>query len=103
MAQGSIVSASVVVRRNPEVTGREMREGEGVLLLHMRTGAYHRLNRTGALIWRFLDEPVRFDELQRRLLDELHDAPVTLAEDLTAHVADMARRDLVLLQPQAVP
>jgi hypothetical protein len=103
MSSRSILHASVVVRRNPEVTGRDMREGEGVLLLHTRTGAYHRLNRTGALIWRFLDEPVRFDTLQRRLLDEIPDAPAEFAEDLNAHVADMAGRDLVLLQPQALP
>lgn len=91
------VTEATVVRRNPRVAGRDFREGEGAVLLHMKTGAYHRLNPTGALIWQMLDRPARFDELERRLRDGLEDPDAVLAADLAAYIVDLAGRDLVHL------
>jgi hypothetical protein len=87
--------SGTVLRRNAAVTMRELSEGAGVLLMHTRTGAYHRLNRTGATIWRALVEPIPFEELERRLLGEFEGAPALLADDLAAYIADLAGRDLI--------
>jgi hypothetical protein len=95
--------ASHIVSRNPAIVERVMREEAGVLLLNTWSGAYYRLNRIGALVWRLLDEPIRCDELERRVRVELADAPQTLTEELADHVADLARRDLVHLQPPMAP
>lgn len=91
------VTGATIVRRNLRVTGRDFREGEGAVLLHTETGAYHRLNPTGAHIWHMLDQPTRFDELERRLRNGLEDPDALLAADLAAYIADLAGRDLVHL------
>ena len=93
------VTGATVVRRNPAVTGRDFREGEGAVLLHTETGSYHRLNPTGSLIWRLLEEPTRFEELERRLRSDVEAADAALTADLAAYIADLAGRALVLLEP----
>lgn len=89
---------SLLVRRNPGVAARELKDAEGALLLHRASGAYHRLNRTGALIWRALERPARLEEIERRLREQLADDPPTLADDLAAYVSDLAGRHLVVLE-----
>ncbi len=92
------LTGATLVRRNPNVAGRDLQEGEGAVLLHTETGAYHRLNPTGALIWRMLEEPARFEELERRLRGDLVEPPLLVSEDLAAYIADLAGRDLVHLE-----
>lgn len=92
------LTGATVVRRNPAVTGRDFREGEGAVLLHTRTGSYHRLNPTGARIWSLLEEPARFDALERRFRSQVEEADATLTADLVAYIADLAGRDLVHLE-----
>jgi hypothetical protein len=87
--------SGTVLRRNPAVTMRELSEGAGVLLINTRTGAYHRLNRTGAVIWRALVEPTPFEELERRLVREFEGGPAMMTNDLAAYIADLAGRELV--------
>lgn len=101
MESGSELIGATLVRRNPRVVGRELHAGVGALLLHTETGAYHRLNRTGAFIWQVLEEPARFDELERRLRSDVESAPALLREDLAAYVSELAGRDLVHLEPPA--
>jgi hypothetical protein len=92
-----VLSDATVVFRNREVAERSLeREGE-LLLLHRRSGAYCRLNRTGSAIWRHLEEPVRVDALESRLRAELGEAPESFRMDLTAYLSDLVRRDLVRL------
>jgi hypothetical protein len=97
------LTAGTVVRRNPSVAGRDFRENEGAVLLHTETGAYHRLNPTGARIWRMLDGPTRFDELERRLRGDLPEAAAMATADLAAYLGDLAGRDLVHLEPPPTP
>lgn len=92
-----------ILRRNSAVTARELVDGEGTLLLHTSTGAYHRLNRTGALIWRALELPIGLEELERRLRSDVGEAPFLLSEDLAAYVADLAGRDLIHLERPGNP
>jgi hypothetical protein len=92
------VTGATVVRRNPAVTGRDFREGEGAVLLHTETGAYHRLNPTGALIWGLLEEPLRFEELERRLRSRFDPAVAVPVADLADYVIELGGRDLVRLE-----
>lgn len=94
---------ATLVSRNPQIVGRELGDGGGTLLLHRTTGAYHRLNRTGGLVWLVLGEPIRFDELVRRVGSELVEAPALLTEDLAVYVTDLAARDLVHLDRPPIP
>ena len=99
MESGGELTGTTLVRRNARVVGRELHAGVGALLLHTETGAYHRLNRTGAFIWQMLEEPTRFDELELRLRSDVEDAPTLLRADLAAYVSELAGRDLVHLDP----
>ncbi len=83
-----------VVRRNPEVVARELRDGVGALLLHP-SGSYHKLNRTGAMIWSALEVPRSLDDLVERIRERLHDPPPHVSQDLAAYVTDLVGRDLV--------
>lgn len=94
------LAASVVVRRNEAVAERALRGGEGLLLLHRESGAYHRLNPTGTAIWRCLERPLRYDALERSLRANLTGVPESWAEDLKAYLLDLASRDLVRLMPE---
>ncbi|HET6361706.1 MAG TPA: PqqD family protein [Gemmatimonadota bacterium] len=72
-----------------------------MLLLHTSSGAYHRLNRTGAMIWHALAEPTPFADLERRILSEHEGARAMLPEDLAAYIADLVGRDLIHLDRES--
>ncbi len=44
-----------MIRKNPQVVYRTL-AGEGGVLLHLESGAYHGLYEVGTLIWGLLDE-----------------------------------------------
>lgn len=74
-----------------------MAEGRGTLLLHLDTDAYHRLNRTGSLIWDGLEGGARtVEELAERLASALGVEPATVRDDVSAYLSHLASRDLVL-------
>lgn len=93
----------VLVRRNPAVSKREIKGGEGALLLNRGTDAYHRLNRTGALIWDALAEPASLEEIERRVRGLIDAGSEDFAADVAAYVDELASRDLVLLAGDEIP
>jgi hypothetical protein len=92
-----MIDAETVLRRNPRVEYRSLGEGEGGVLLHLDTAAYHGVNEVGALIWRLLEDPRPFDELLEELRAELQDRPSTFEEEIGQFIGELAERDLVLL------
>jgi hypothetical protein len=72
-----------------------MGEGEGGVLLHLDTAAYHGLNEVGALIWRLLEEPKAFDTLLQELRDRLQELPPQFEEEIGQFVDELAQRGLV--------
>ncbi len=84
------------VRRNPRIVSQELGEGDGAVLLHMDTSAYHSLNPTGAWIWKHLEQPAMVGELLARFRDEVEDAPPTLSKDLLLFLQHLAHRELIL-------
>jgi hypothetical protein len=90
-----MIEATTVLRRNPRVEYRSMGEGEGGVLLHLDTAAYHGLNEVGALIWRLLEEPTAFDTLLQELRDRLQQVPPQFEEEIGQFVDELAERGLV--------
>ncbi len=78
------------------MVARELAEGEGALLLHLDTDAYHRLNRTGALLWEALASPATIPELAERLAAALGEEQGAVGEDVAGYVRALRSRDLVL-------
>jgi hypothetical protein len=91
----TMIEATTVLRRNPRVEYRSMGEGEGGVLLHLDTAAYHGLNEVGALIWRLLEEPTAFDTLLQELRDRLQQVPPQFEEEIGQFVDELAERGLV--------
>ena len=95
-----MIEATTVLRRNPRVEYRSMGEGEGGVLLHLDTAAYHGLNEVGALIWRLLEEPKAFDALLQELRDQLQEVPPQFDEEIGQFLGELAERGL--LEPASV-
>jgi hypothetical protein len=91
-----MIEETTVLRRNPRVEYRSMGEGEGGVLLHLDTAAYHGLNEVGAAIWRLLEEPKPLDVLLRELRGELQDVPSRFEDEIRQFLSELAERDLIL-------
>ena len=91
------ISASTRVTRNPEVTYRDLEEG-GVLL-HLDSGAYHGLNRTGVAIWKLLDGEPTVTAVATGLREQLDDPPEALERDVARFLEGLRERNLVLVRP----
>jgi len=88
------MTTEAVIRKNPQVVYRAL-AGEGGVLLHMESGAYHGLNEIGTLIWGLLDEEKTFDGLVEELRDHLLDPPDDLTGEVERFLADLRERDLL--------
>jgi hypothetical protein len=88
------------LRRNPRVVHRNLAEGQGAVLLHLDTGAYHGLNPVAALIWDLLEEDLDFSALVEQLSMRAAEAPATLDSETAAFLTDLCERDLVLFDPE---
>lgn len=71
---------------------------EGGVLLHLETGAYHRVNAIGALIWDTLGDMPLADVM--RAVEEEVEGPVpeTLLADIEEFLELLAQRDLVVVR-----
>jgi hypothetical protein len=88
------MTTEAVIRKNPQVVYRAL-AGEGGVLLHLESGAYHGLNTIGTLIWGLLDEEKTFDQLVTELRDHLLDPPDDLPGEVERFLADLRERDLL--------
>lgn len=86
------------ISRHPKVVYRDLGEGEGGVLLHLESGQYHGVNRTGALIWNLLDGQRSLDEIFAHASTVLPDAPVRLHADITAFLQGLRERNLIQIQ-----
>lgn len=88
------MAADELIRKNPQAVYRAL-AGEGGVLLHLESGAYHGLNEMGTLIWGLLDEGKTFDGLVEELRDHLLDPPDDLGGEVERFLADLRERDLL--------
>lgn len=86
--------ATDVIRKNPQVVYRAL-AGQGGVLLHLESGAYHGLNEIGTVIWDLLDEERTFDALVVELRGRLLDPPDDLSGEVERFLADLRERDLL--------
>jgi hypothetical protein len=86
---------TATIERNPKVVYRDLRPDEGGVLLHLRTGAYHGVNATGATIWRLLDTPRTHLDLVAELRGQFPDAPQDLEHVVEGFLEELRARDLV--------
>ena len=82
-----------LVRRNPRVVFRAIEDG-GVLL-HLDTTAYHRVNRTGALIWDEIGEGRTEGGIVAAVRREMSNAPTGTEDDVAWYIEALASRDLI--------
>ena len=94
-----MIDTTTLLRRNPRVESRSMGEGEGGVLLHLDTAAYHGLNEVGVLIWSLLEEQKRLDVLLQELRDQLQDVPPGFEDEIRQFLDDLAERDLIITEP----
>jgi Coenzyme PQQ synthesis protein D (PqqD) len=82
------------ITRNEEVVYRELAAGEGAVLLHVESGAYHGLNGTGSLIWSLIDGDRTRDDIVRELRAQLDDPPSGIEDDVERFLDDLRQRNL---------
>jgi hypothetical protein len=84
--------------RNPRVVARELAEDGGGVLLHLDTGAYHRLNQMGFAIWELLDGDRTVAQLLEALRPQISDAPPELDAEVRRFLDSAIERDLIHLR-----
>jgi hypothetical protein len=77
------------------VVFRSLTEGQGSVLLHLDTGAYHGVNETGATVWALLERDKTFAVLLDELSAMLSRVPVTLEDEIRTFLRDLERRDII--------
>ena len=97
-----MIARDTLVRRSPRAAFHPLAEGEGGVLLHVDSGAYHGLNRVGALIWELLERPVPLHSLLDEMAARFKDAPPGMADEVSAFLSDLGTRDLVEFLPEGV-
>lgn len=84
--------------KHPKVVYRDLGEGEGGVLLHLESGQYHGVNRTGALIWKLLDGQRSLEEIFAQASTLLPDAPAQLHADIAIFLQGLRERNLIQVQ-----
>ena len=88
---------STVVARNPRIVHRHLAEGDGGVLLHLDTAAYHGVNDVGSLIWDLLERPASIAEVIAGVRERVDEAPPTVDDDVTSFVRDLVDRDILVV------
>ena len=83
------------IKRDEDVVYRDLAAGEGAVLLHVGSGAYHGLNATGSLIWSLIDGERTRDDIVRDLRAQLEDPPSGIERDVDQFLDDLRRRKLI--------
>jgi hypothetical protein len=91
-----VIPDGSTISRSDRAVHRELADGAGVLL-HLDSGAYYSLNEVALTIWRFLEEPIVFEDLMERLRTEIRDAPPDLETDVAEFLQQLRERDLIAI------
>jgi hypothetical protein len=94
MKESIMLDPSTTILRSDRVEYRSLGDGEGGVLLHLDTAAYHGVNEVGALIWTLI-EGITFQELLHELRARLSDIPPGFEEDIADFIEDLIDRNLV--------
>ena len=89
------VDETTKLQHNPNVVARELQPGQGGVLLHLDTGAYHSLNAIGQAIWDLVDGERTVADIVGELRARVVDAPPQLDDEVRAFLAGAVERDLL--------
>jgi Coenzyme PQQ synthesis protein D (PqqD) len=92
------IEASTLIRRNERVVSRSLAGQTGAVLLNLDTSAYHGVNEVGELVWDLVSDGITFNHLIAKIQEQLEAVPPSLVDDITAFLADLSARDLVVLE-----
>jgi hypothetical protein len=68
---------------------------EGVVILHTGKGTLFTANRTGARIWRGIEQQLSLEAIANGISDEYQIAPRTAREHTICFLAELARQTLI--------
>lgn len=91
------MNSDTQLRKNPDVVARNLSEGEGSVLLHLQTGAYHGMNPVALLIWDQLDGERTVAEIIEAVRERVDDPPQELERDVRAFLQGALDRDLIAI------
>lgn len=77
-------------------------EGE-MILLHRGKGIYYGLNRSGSVLWKWMEEPIRVADLCGRLADQYGISPERAWADVKAFLEHLWAEDLIDVEPATRP
>jgi hypothetical protein len=90
------MDGSTWIARGDHAAARMFDDGQGGVVLHVGSGAYHGINRIGAVIWDSLpEEGAALGDVVARVRAQLDDAPADLEDDVIEFFEQLAERDLV--------
>ena len=89
------ISPTAVLRRSPRVVYRELGGDRGAVLLRLDSGAYHGIDRTGALVWDLLERSPSFVDLISRLGAKLDGVPATFESEIADFLVGLRDRGLI--------
>ena len=89
------MNAATQFRKNPDVVARNLSDGEGSVLLHLQTGAYHGMNPVALVIWDQIDGDHTVADLIAAVRDRVDDPPEELDRDVRAFLQSALDRDLI--------
>lgn len=90
---------TTTVRPAAGVVFRRLSPGQGGVLLHLETGAYHGINETGVALWELMGESAGLESVVDAFLRLLADPPTGAASEARGFFADLAARGLVEITP----
>jgi hypothetical protein len=82
------------LRVSPDVVAQDL--GDGLVLLNLRTGIYWGLNRTGAVIWRGIENRSGIERICRRLQAEFAGSADELAAAVHSLLSELAAERLIV-------
>jgi hypothetical protein len=79
--------------QNKEVI--QSRIGEEVVMLDVESGFYFGLNSVGSIIWSYLSEPVSFDDLLTKLMNQFDVDKETCEADTRAFFNQLLEKNII--------
>ena len=93
MVQPAKIDDMTVLRRNPAVVGADV--ADDAILLDIDSGYFFQLNRTGARIWAFIEQPQTLGALCDQMAAGHKVDVAECRRDVTEFVADLLERGVL--------
>jgi hypothetical protein len=89
------VNLSRKFRHNPQSVVRPLAGKDGGVVLHLESGAYHKMNSMGLEVWALIDGERSVSEIIHVVETRLGNAPPQLTDDIVGFLDGVHRRGLI--------